>query len=105
MTLLGIEALYRRPNASKPAPGHQLSRYLLCKVPMTRTNRVWVMVSTEIPTARGVADLTAVADPLQPQGSRSAALRPPWTPPSDEAVAEAPARSSPRSCARRASCW
>lgn len=33
MKRLGIEALYRRPNTSKPAPGHKIYPYLLRKLP------------------------------------------------------------------------
>lgn len=29
---LGIEAIYRRPNTSKPAPGHKIYPYLLRKL-------------------------------------------------------------------------
>jgi hypothetical protein len=38
MKRMGIEALHRKPNASKPAPGHQIYPYLLRKLPMTRPN-------------------------------------------------------------------
>ena len=36
-----IEALYRRPNTSKPAPGHTIFPYLLRKLAVTRPNQVW----------------------------------------------------------------
>ena len=29
MKRMGIEAIYRRPNTSKPAPGHKIYPYLL----------------------------------------------------------------------------
>lgn len=29
MMRMGIEAIYRRPNTSKPAPGHKIYQYLL----------------------------------------------------------------------------
>jgi putative transposase len=35
MKRMGIEALYRRPNTSKPAPGHKIYPYLLGKLPVT----------------------------------------------------------------------
>ena len=38
MKRMGIEALYRKPNTSKPAPGHKIYPYLLGKLPMTRPN-------------------------------------------------------------------
>jgi putative transposase len=52
MTRMGIEALYRRPNTSKPAPGHKIYPYLLRKLPITRPNQVWAMDITYIPMAR-----------------------------------------------------
>lgn len=62
MKRMGIEALYRRPNTSKPAPGHKIFPYLLRKLPVTRPNQVWAMDITYIPMARGIAYLTAVVD-------------------------------------------
>ncbi|SEO39328.1 hypothetical protein SAMN04490248_104224 [Salinihabitans flavidus] len=35
MKRMGIEALYRKPNTSKPAPGHKIYPYLLRKLPIT----------------------------------------------------------------------
>jgi putative transposase len=43
MRKMGIEAIYRRPNTSKPAPGHKIYPYLLRKLPVTRPNQVWAM--------------------------------------------------------------
>ena len=40
MRKMGIEALYRRPNTSKPAPGHEVYPYLLRKLAVTRPNQV-----------------------------------------------------------------
>ena len=34
MKRMGIEALYRRPNTSKPAPGHKIYPYLLRDLPI-----------------------------------------------------------------------
>ncbi|MET3892692.1 putative transposase [Bosea sp. OAE506] len=62
MKRMGIEALYPRPNTSKPAPGHKIFPYLLRKLPMTRPNQVWAMDITYIPMARGFVYLTAVID-------------------------------------------
>ncbi len=53
MKKMGIEALYRRPNTSKPAPGHKIYPYLLRNLPVTRPNHVWAMDITYIPMARG----------------------------------------------------
>jgi len=62
MKRMGIEALYRRPNTSKRAPGHQVYPYLLRKLPITRPNQVWAMDITYIPMARGFVYLAAVVD-------------------------------------------
>jgi putative transposase len=43
MRRMGIEALYRRPNTSKPAPGHQVFPYLLREMRIERPNQVWAM--------------------------------------------------------------
>jgi putative transposase len=62
MRKMGIEALYRRPNTSKPEPGHKIYPYLLRKLPVTRPNHVWAMDITYIPMARGFVYLAAVVD-------------------------------------------
>ena len=53
MKRMGIKALYRRPNTSKPAPGHKIYPYLLRKLPITRPNQVWATDITYTPMARG----------------------------------------------------
>ncbi len=62
MKKMGIEALYRRPNTSKPAPGHKVYPYLLRNLAVTRPNQVWAMDITYIPMARGFIYLAAVVD-------------------------------------------
>ena len=62
MNRMGIEALYRRPNTSKPAPGHKIYPYLLRNLAVTRPNQVWAMDITYIPMARGFVYLAAVVD-------------------------------------------
>ncbi len=62
MKRMGIEAIYRRPSTSKPAPGHKIYPYLLRKLPVTRPNQVWAMDITYIPMARGFVYLAAVVD-------------------------------------------
>jgi putative transposase len=62
MKKMGIEALYRRPNTSQPAPGHKIYPYLLRNLPITRPNQVWAMDITYIPMARGFVYLAAVVD-------------------------------------------
>src|ERR1700679_1797588 len=41
MHILGIEAHYRKPNLSRPAPGHRIYPYLLRGVEIRRPNHVW----------------------------------------------------------------
>jgi putative transposase len=62
MRRLAIEALYRKPNTSKPAPGHKIYPYLLRDLAITRPNRVWVMDISYVPMARGFVYLAAVID-------------------------------------------
>jgi putative transposase len=62
MRRMGIEAIYRRPNTSKPAPGHRIYPYLLRGMAITRPNQVWAMDITYIPMARGFVYLAAVID-------------------------------------------
>jgi putative transposase len=62
MKRMGIEAIYRRPNTCKPAPGHKIYPYLLRRLPVTRPNQVWAMDITYIPMKRGYVYLAAVLD-------------------------------------------
>ena len=62
MKRMGIEALYRRPNTSKPAPGHKIYPYLLRGLAVARPNQVWAMDITYVPMARGFIYLAAVVD-------------------------------------------
>jgi putative transposase len=60
MKRMGIQAVYRKPNTSKPAPGHKIYPYLLRDLPVTRPNQVWAI--TYVPMARGFVYLAAVID-------------------------------------------
>ncbi len=62
MKKMGVAAIYRRPNTSKPAPGHRIYPYLLRKLPVTRPNQVWATDITYIPMARGFVYLVAIVD-------------------------------------------
>jgi putative transposase len=62
MRRMCIEALYRRPNTSKAAPGHTIYPYLLRGLTVDRPNQVWAMDITYIPMARGFVYLAAVVD-------------------------------------------
>ena len=62
MRKMAIEAIYRRPNTSKPAPGHRIYPYLLRGLAITRPNQAWAMDISYIPMARGFVYLAAVID-------------------------------------------
>jgi putative transposase len=62
MKRMGLEALYRRPNTSKPAPGHKIYPYLLRGLTVDHPNQVWAMDISYIPMARGFVYLAAVVD-------------------------------------------
>src|SRR6202035_2096475 len=62
MKRMAIEAIYRKPNTSKPTPGHKIYPYLLRKLQIDRPNQVWATDITYIPMARGFVYLTAVVD-------------------------------------------
>ena len=62
MKKMAIEAIYRRPNTSKPAPGHKIYPYLLRKLAVTRPSQVWATDITYIPMARGFVYLIAIVD-------------------------------------------
>jgi putative transposase len=62
MQRMGMEALYRRPRTTKPAPGHKIYPYLLRGMQITRPNQVWAMDITYISMARGFVYLAVVLD-------------------------------------------
>ena len=62
MMVMGIEALYRRPNTSRPTPGHKIYPYLLRKLAVNRPNQVWAMDITYIPMVREFVYLVALLD-------------------------------------------
>ena len=62
MKRMGLEALYRKPNTSKPTPGHKIYPYLLRGMTIERPNQVWAMDITYVPMARGFVYLAAVVD-------------------------------------------
>jgi putative transposase len=62
MRRMCIEALYRRPNTSKPCPRHKIYPYLLRGLAVERANQVWCMDITYVPMARGFVYLAAVVD-------------------------------------------
>jgi len=62
MKRMAIDAIYRRPNTSKPTPGHKVYPYLLRKLAITRPNQVWATDISYIPMARGFVYLVAIVD-------------------------------------------
>ena len=62
MRLMGLEAIYRRPHTSQPAPGHRVYPYLLKGLEVNRVNQVWATDITYIPMARGFLYLVAIMD-------------------------------------------
>lgn len=62
MQRMGIEALYRRPRTTKPAPGHRIYPYLLRNLHIDRPNQVWALDITYLPMKRGFVYFVAVMD-------------------------------------------
>ena len=62
MRTMGLQAIYRRPRTSKPAPGHRVYPYLLGGMEITRPNQVWAADITYIPMAKGFHYLVAIMD-------------------------------------------
>ena len=62
MKRLRIEALYRKRNTSKPAPGHKIYPYLLRGLTIDRPNQVWAMDIAYVPMARGFVYLAVIVD-------------------------------------------
>jgi putative transposase len=62
MGIMGIEALYPKPNLSRPAPGHEIYPYLLRGLSIERPNQVWSTDITYIPMRGGFLYLVAVMD-------------------------------------------
>jgi len=62
MSLMGITAIYRPPNTSKPSRGHKVYPYLLRDVDVNRVNQVWSADITYIPMAHGFMYLVAIME-------------------------------------------
>ena len=62
MKKMAIESIYRRPNTSKPAPGHKIYPYLLRGRPIVHPNQVWATDISYIPMAKGFVYLVAIVD-------------------------------------------
>lgn len=62
MQVLGLEAIYPKPNLSKPHPENRVYPYLLRGVPIERVNQVWSADITYIRLTGGWMYLVAVID-------------------------------------------
>lgn len=62
MQLLGLEAVYPKPNTSQPAPGHKIYPYLLRGVKASYPNHIWGTDITYIKTSNGFVYLVAFMD-------------------------------------------
>lgn len=62
MRLMGIEAIYQKPNLSKPNTEHHIYPYLLRGLQINKCNQVWSTDITYIPMKKGFLYLTAVID-------------------------------------------
>jgi putative transposase len=62
MRLMGLVAIYQRPNTSKAAAAHKIYPYLLGGIAIERVNQVWCSDVTYIPMAKGFLYLVVVMD-------------------------------------------
>jgi len=62
MRMLGIEAIYQKPNSSWRHPEQQVYPYLLRDLVVDRLNHVWCADNTYIPLAKGFVYPVAVMD-------------------------------------------
>ena len=62
MRVMGLEAIYQKPNTSKGHPDHKVYPYLLRGLAIERPNQVWCADITYIPMAKGFVYLVAVMD-------------------------------------------
>src|ERR1700745_2923196 len=62
MRLLGLAAIYQRPNTSQPAVAHKIYPYLLGGIAITRVNQIWCSDVTHIPMAKCFLYLVVIMD-------------------------------------------
>jgi putative transposase len=62
MQVMGIEAIYPKPNTSKRSPAHKIYPYLLRNLEINRPNQVWATDITFIPMPSGFVYLTVILD-------------------------------------------
>ena len=62
MREMGIQAIYPKPNTSKPNAKHKIYPYLLRNLTIDRPNQVWATDITYIPMPKGFVYLTVIMD-------------------------------------------
>src|SRR3954470_3691488 len=62
MRVMGLEAIYQKPNTSQGHPAHKVYPYLLRDLVIERANQVWCADITYIPMSKGFVYLVAVMD-------------------------------------------
>ncbi len=62
LRLMGLVAIYQRPNTSKPAATHQVYPYRLGGIAIERVDQVWCSDVTYIPMAKGFLYLVVIMD-------------------------------------------
>jgi putative transposase len=73
LQLMGLEAIYPKPNLSKRNLAHKIYPYLLRGIKIEQVNHVWSTDITYVPMAKGFMYLVAVMDGLaHPEHRRSA---------------------------------
>jgi len=62
LRLMNQEAIYPKPNLSRPGQGHKIYPYLLKNLEINRVNQVWSSDITYIPMSSGFLYLVAIID-------------------------------------------
>lgn len=62
MRLMGLEAVYPKPNLSKPKPEHEIYPYLLSGMEITHPDQVWSADITYVRLQHGFVYLVAIMD-------------------------------------------
>lgn len=62
MKLMGLLAVYPKPNTSRPTPAHPTYPYLLANLVINQPNQVWCADITYLPLANGFMYLVAIMD-------------------------------------------
>ena len=74
MRVMGLEAIYQKPNTSRPHPDHKVYPYLLRDLIIDRPNQVWCADITYIPMAKAFCVCGGGDGLVQPTGAGVAAF-------------------------------